>query len=95
MRLWMALAALIVWIAAAMRLLVAMDQAVRFRIDLPAGSLPFSGRHPIWQVNVFDPRNYSYEGRSAYRRLVTTAVVTLVAAFVCLAILLTSVAGAI
>ena len=74
----------LVWMASAMLLIAAMDRAARFRIDIPPGSLAFNGRSRIWQVNVFNPRNYSPEGRSTYRRLIVLLLVMIGAGLGCM-----------
>jgi len=61
--------------------LAAVEAGTRFRQDLSRGQLPFQGRSLIWQVNVLDPRNYSPDGRGAYRRILA-GFLTMIAAAV-------------
>lgn len=61
--------------------LAAVEAGARFRHDLSRDQLPFEGRSPIWQVNVLDSRNYSSDGRAAYRRILASFL-TMVAAAV-------------
>ncbi len=74
----------IVYIAAAMFTLAAMELAAPFRTDIPKGSLPSGGRSEIWQWNVFNPNNYSPEGKWAYRRLIAAQIFSLVALIGCI-----------
>jgi hypothetical protein len=78
-----------------MAFLAQSDLATRYRTDIKPGELPSAGRHLVWQFNVLDPRNYSDEGRSAYRRLIATFLLMLLSAAGCLYLLSGLVAGAI
>jgi len=70
----------ILWIAAAMYCLAAVEAGARFRNDLSRGQLPYQGRSPIWQANVLDSRNYSHDGRAAYRRILASFLTMIAAA---------------
>jgi hypothetical protein len=71
----------VLWLAAAMYCLKAIEAGAKFRRDLAQGQRPLEGQSLIWQVNVLDSRNYSPEGRGAHRRIVASFV-TMVAAAV-------------
>jgi hypothetical protein len=60
--------------------LAAVEAGVRFRRDLSPGQLPFQGKSLIWQANVLDSRNYSPEGRWAYRRILASFLTMIAAA---------------
>ena len=60
--------------------LAALEAGARFRQDLSRGQLPFEGQSPIWQVNVLDSRNYSPDGRAAYRRILASFLTMIAAA---------------
>jgi hypothetical protein len=70
----------ILWIAAAMYCLAAVEAGVRFRKDLSHGQLPYQGKSLIWQVNVLDSGNYLPEGRAAYRRILASFTTMIAAA---------------
>jgi hypothetical protein len=66
------------WLVAGLAMVVLIYRSPEHRIDNPPGHNPGHGASRIWQVNVFNPRNYGPHSRPFYWQLVATLVLEVV-----------------